>query len=233
LRGGGPARIIPRRMFIGHLAVGFASKRVAPRASLGVLMTAPLLLDLLWPLFLTLGIEQVRMIPGVRGFLTLDFVSYPWSHSLLMAGVWGVLFAALYRTRSAYALGAIVIALGVVSHWVLDWVVHVPDLPLAPGVPVRLGLGLWRNPPLTIAIESVMFVAGLGSYLATTRARNLAGHIGLWLFVALMLFLYFSQVNAPAPPGLRALEIVGIATWIFVPWMFWVDRNRELRRPAT
>ena len=105
-------------------------------------------------------------------------------------------------------------------------------MPLAPGVPVKLGLGVWRNPPLTIAIESVMFVVGLGMYLATTRARNLAGHVGLWLFVALMLSLYVSQVNAPAPPSLRALEIVGIATWNFVPWMFWVDRNRELRRPA-
>jgi len=219
-------------MFIGHLAVGFASKRAAPRASLGVLMTAPLLLDLLWPIFLTLGIEKVGLIPGRRGFLTLDFVSYPWSHSLLMAIGWGVLFAMLYRRRSRYGLGAAVIAIGVVSHWVLDWIVHVPDLPLTPGWAPKVGLGLWRNPPLTIAIESAMFVVGLGSYLGTTRARNLAGHVGLWLFVALMLFLYFSQVNAPAPPSVRALEIVGIATWIFVPWMFWVDRHRELRHPS-
>src|SRR5689334_17061714 len=79
-------------MFIGHIAVGFASKRVAPRASLGWLMAAPMALDLLWPFFLLAGWEQVRIDPGNTKFTPLDFVSYPFSHSLAMSAVWSVLF---------------------------------------------------------------------------------------------------------------------------------------------
>jgi len=97
-------------MFIGHFAVGLASKRVAPHASLGVLMAAPNLLDLLWPIFLLLGWEQVRIDPGNTAFTPLDFVSYPISHSLLTACVWGVLFALVYWTLTRYLRGAVVIA---------------------------------------------------------------------------------------------------------------------------
>ncbi len=83
-------------MFIGHHAVGFASKRFAPRTSLGLLMAAPLLLDLLWPIFLLLGIEHVRVEPANPPFLRLDLYDYPWSHSLLMSVVWSVLFDVRY-----------------------------------------------------------------------------------------------------------------------------------------
>src|SRR5919198_260226 len=161
-------------MFIGHVAVGFASKRVAPRASLGTLMVAPILLDLLWPIFLLLGLEKVRIDPGNTAFSPLDFVSYPFSHSLLMAIAWGVLFAFLYRARTGDSGSAPWLALGVVSHWVLDWVTHRPDLPLVPGLPARVGLGLWNS-----------------------RAGALA-----W---------------------------VALTMWLFVPWVYWIDRNRELR----
>src|SRR5918911_4078452 len=115
-------------MFIGHLAVGFAAKRVAPRAGLAPLMAAPVLLDLVWPLFVLAGAEEVRIAPGHTAVTPLEFVSYPWSHSLAAAAVWAALFAGLYVARTRYAAGAAAIAVGVVSHWVLDFATHAPDM---------------------------------------------------------------------------------------------------------
>src|SRR5580704_6715491 len=100
-------------------------------------------LDLLWPLFLLAGWEQVRIDPGNTAFTPLDFVSYPYSHSLAMSVVWGILFALLYWGATRYVAGAVVIGFGVVSHWILDFVTHRPDLPLYPGGTARVGLGLW------------------------------------------------------------------------------------------
>src|SRR4051794_38700891 len=109
-----------RSMFIGHFAVGLAAKRVAPRSSLGVLIAAPIFLDLLWPIFLLLGWEAVRIVPADTPFLRLEFVSYPISHSLLTSIGWGLLFALVYWALTRYRAGAIVVGIGVVSHWMLD-----------------------------------------------------------------------------------------------------------------
>jgi hypothetical protein len=98
-------------MFIGHFAVGFASKRWAPRTSLGLLLAAPLLLDLLWPLFSLVGLQRFRIVPSSNPFTRLTFDSYPWSHSLLMALVWGALLAALYRRGGGAARVAGILAL--------------------------------------------------------------------------------------------------------------------------
>ena len=96
-----------------------------------------------WPVFLLLGIEQVRINPpGGNPLLAANFTSYPWSHSLVMSLVWGALFSGTYYAVTRYGRGAWVMALGVVSHWVLDYVTHVPDLPIAPGVGTVVGLGL-------------------------------------------------------------------------------------------
>ena len=100
-------------MFIGHFAVGFASKKFAPRTNLGVLMAAPLWLDILWPFFLLLGWEHVRIDPGNTRFTPLDLYDYPWSHSLLMSVIWATLFAGIYYAISRYRTGAIVIWIGV------------------------------------------------------------------------------------------------------------------------
>src|ERR1700677_267927 len=143
-------------MFIGHFAVGFAAKKFAPRSSEAVLLTAPLLADLLWPVFLLLGWEQVRIDPGNTPFTPLDFVSYPISHSLLTACGWGALVGLVYWAVTRCGRGAVVIGLSVVSHWVLDYVTHRADLPLYPGGP-RVGLGLWNSVPATIAVEVAMY----------------------------------------------------------------------------
>lgn len=131
-------------MFIGHYALALAAKRVAPRTSLGTLFAAATLADLLWPVFLLAGWEQTRIVPGPNPFLILSFDSYPISHSLLTLIGWGALCALLYRMRTGYARGAVLVALLVLSHWVLDFVTHSPDMPLYPGGR-RVGLGLWNS----------------------------------------------------------------------------------------
>ena len=216
-------------MFLGHIAVGFASKPVAPRASLGWLMTAPVLADLLWPVFLILGIERVRIVPGDTPFTPLDFESYPWSHSLLMLVVWGIVLALLARAFKVDARGGLVIAVGVASHWVLDWVSHRRDMPLQPWGGPRVGLGLWYSIPATVAVEAVMMIGGLWIYLATTRARSWAGHLSLWSFVALLVLAYVSSSFGPPPPSVEALRALALIGWLFVPWAFWIDRSRTLR----
>ena len=141
-------------MFIGHYGVALAAKRVAPRASLGVLIMAAQLVDLIWPLLLLAGVESVSLATTDNPFLRLTFDSYPWTHSLLTTVGWGVLagvvYAALRRDRTS---GLIVGAL-VVSHWVLDWTTHLADLPLYPGGP-RVGLGLWQSINATMIVEAV------------------------------------------------------------------------------
>ena len=216
-------------MFIGHFAVGLASKRVAPRASLGVLMAAPNLLDLLWPVFLLLGWEQVRIDPGNTPFTPLDFVSYPVSHSLVAACGWGLLFALLYWTVARYARGAVVIGLSVLSHWVLDFITHRPDLPLYPGGP-RVGLGLWNSVPATVAVEVAMYIAGAWIYLSTTRARGRAGLYGFWAFLAFGIVTYAANILGPPPPGPHALALVALSLWLVPLWAWWFDRHRDVRR---
>src|SRR5882724_4823911 len=172
-------------MFIGHYALALAAKRAAPRTSLGTLFLAVQLADMLWPVFLILGLEQAHLVPGPNPFLILWLDSIPISHSLLTLIAWGVLFAAVYRMRTGYAKGAIVVALGVVSHWVLDVVTHRPDMPLYPGGPT-LGLGLWNSVPGTVIIEVGMFAAGTWIYLRTTRARDAVGRYGLGALLTLL-----------------------------------------------
>jgi hypothetical protein len=217
-------------MFIGHFAVGFAAKRAAPRTSLATLMVAAQLVDLVWPILLLLGIEAVRIDPGNTAFTPLDFEYYPWTHSLAMVVAWAVAFGVVYRLRTGYVRGALVVAALVLSHWVLDWISHRPDLPLAPGT-LKVGLGLWNSRPATMFVEGLLFAAGLGVYLSTTRARGRIGSIGLWGFVAFVVLAYLGNLMGGAPPSPRAVAVVGVASWIFVPWLAWIDRNREVRAP--
>jgi hypothetical protein len=222
-------------MFLGHFAVGFAAKRVAPRTTLTTLMVAATLLDLLWPVFLALGLEHVVIEPTAASpFERLDFTSYPWSHSLLMALVWSVLYALFYRVRRYYTRGALVVGAAVFSHWVLDWVTHLPDLPLIPGGGPRVGLRMWDSPTLTLAVEVPMFLAGLVLYLATTRARSWQGHVSLWSIVVLLALAYYGDVVGPPPPTFQALKTVALIGSLLTLWFVWVDKTRTLRhtRPA-
>jgi hypothetical protein len=216
-------------MFIGHYAVGFAAKRFAPKSSLGALIAAPLLLDMLWPVFLLLGWEQVRIDPGATAFTPLDFVSYPYSHSLVTTLGWATLFALLYYLATRYRAGTIAIWFGVVSHWVFDAIVHRPDLPLYPGGRTLVGFSLWNSVPATILIESVLFIIGVWLYARATRPVDGIGKYGFWSFVALIVLLYVGNLFSPPPGSVTTLAYVALSFWLVIPIAWWFDRHRKAR----
>ena len=166
-------------MFVGHFAVGLAAKRLTPYTSLGTLVVAVQLLDLIWPTFLMLGIERVRIDPANTAVTPLAFEYYPWTHSLLMSVVWAGALAAVYGLFRRYSRGARVVALAVVSHWLLDFVVHRPDLPLVPGLSHVVGLGLWRSVTATTALELSMLAGGLWMYVRSTEPADRIGSYAL------------------------------------------------------
>ena len=216
-------------MFIGHFAVGFAAKKFAPRTNLALLIAAPCFLDLLWPFFLLLGWEHVRIDPGNTRFTPLDLYDFPWSHSLLMSVVWATVFALIYHLVARYWPGTIVIWIGVVSHWVLDWITHRPDMPLYPGG-ARYGLGLWNSIAGTLVVELLMFGVGVWLYARTTRARDRIGQYAFFAYVALLLVLYIGDRFSPPPASVAELAWTGIvAEVILLLWVWWFDHHRVLR----
>jgi hypothetical protein len=214
-------------MFLGHYGVALAARRAAPRTSLGTTVFAAQFLDELWPVLLLLGLERVRIVPGLMAASALDFVSYPISHSLLAAAGWALLVGGAYLAVRRDARGAWVVGGAVVSHWLLDAPMHRPDLPLWPGSPTLVGGGLWHSVVATVAIELALFGGGLALYVRGTRARDRVGRWGLWAMVALLAVFFFGAVTGAAPPNERALAISTLGLWLFVPWSAWIDRHRE------
>jgi hypothetical protein len=196
-------------MFIGHLALGLAAKRIEPRVSLALLFVAAQFADLLWPVLVAFGVEQVRIDPGNTAFTPLDFVSYLYSHSLVFLLMWGVALGVVCRWLVSSHRAIVVVMAGlVVSHWVLDFVTHRPDMPFYPGGP-RVGLGLWNSIPATLTVECALFAVGVWTYLRTTEARDA---IGRWAFAALAAFLVIGYVAAvgSVPPSIPALYIAAL-----------------------
>ena len=215
-------------MFIGHFAVGFAAKRVAPRASLAALFAAVQLADVLWPVFVATGLEQVRIRPGDTPFTPLEFVSYPYSHSLIALAGWGCLFGALYMTRASGGVRSLVLMASlVVSHWLLDFVSHRPDMPIVPGG-TKFGLGLWLSVPGTIAVESGMFAVSVWIYIRVTRAHDAVGRWALAALVALLAIAYAGNILGGPPPSVEAIWIAGLAGAALILMLsWWADSHRE------
>jgi membrane-bound metal-dependent hydrolase YbcI (DUF457 family) len=215
-------------MFVGHLAVAFGTKAAAPRVPLAGLVAASFGLDLLWPLLLLLGVEQVRVEPGNTAFTPLAFDHYPWTHSLAMALVWGALAGLATGRWLRSRVAGLVVGLTVVSHWVLDFVTHKPDLPLWPGGPM-FGLGLWHSIPATFAVEGALFAGAMAFYLRKSNSRDRTGHWALWGLVAFACAIWIGGPWSPPPPSSSAIATVGLALWAFPIWARWIERHRASR----
>lgn len=213
-------------MFVGHIAVALAAKRVAPRTNLGLLALGAQWADTLWPVLVLLGVERLEIRPGVTVMTPLDFVSYPWSHSVLMLAAWGVLAYIAHR-RGGGRRSAVVLGLLVLSHWVLDVITHRPDMPLVPFGGPRLGLGLWNYPAAELLLEGGMYAVGAWLYFRATRPRDA---VGRWAVSALLLTLgviWLAAAFGPPPPSVDAVAWSGLVGWLFFAWAWWGDAHRE------
>lgn len=214
-------------MFLGHYAVALGAKRVAPRVSLGTMVMATQFADLLWPILLLLGIERVRISPGVTAFNPLDFTHYPITHSLVgitaLAVVLGLVYFGVTRNRT----GAWVIGVLVVSHWVLDLIVHRPDLPLAPGSQTRMGFGLWNSVAGTLVVELALFAVGIYLYWQGTTSNDSVGRVGFWGLIGVLLVVFLGSAFGPPPSNERTIAFTALAGWLVVAWTYWVDAHRQ------
>lgn len=213
-------------MFLGHFAAGLAAKKFTPYTSLGTLLLSAQLLDLIWPTLLLMGTERVLIAPGDTAVTPLRFVSYPWSHSVVMAAVWAALFAGLYMLIRRYPRGAVAACGLVLSHWGLDLIAHRPDLPLLPlGGPV-VGLGLWHSLPATVVVEGLLFALGLYLYKTNTEPVDAVGRYAFVAFAVSLIGIYAASLLGPPPPDETTVAYIGHAQWVLVAWGYWLDRHR-------
>lgn len=213
-------------MFVGHYAVALAAKKAAPKVSLGTLFLAAQFVDLLWPLLLLFGLEHVRIDPGNTILTPLDFYDYPISHSFVAAIVWSVALGLLIFSMKRDKRSSFIVGLCVFSHWILDFITHRPDLPLAFDKDMYFGLGLWNSPIGTVVVELGLFITGTIMYVRATKSIDRIGAYGFWSLLSVLLLIYISNFLGPPPPNEFALAVVANAAWLFVIWAYWVDRHR-------
>ncbi len=203
-------------MFVGHYGVSFAAKKLEPELPLWLLFIAVQLLDVLWAPFVLLGIEKVRIVPGFTATNPLDLYYMPYTHGLVAALGWSVVAALAYRflARGASRRAATIIGIAVFSHWVLDFLVHRPDLPLYDNT-AKVGLGLWNLPALALGLEAASLFGGMWLYLKLGPVRRTAFLVFGVIMLAIQVYVFFgpppSSANAAA-----ATAIVAYALFAFI-----------------
>jgi hypothetical protein len=213
-------------VFIGHFAVALAAKRAAPEVSLGTLFLAAQLADLVWPTLVLLGLESFSIRPGITAVTPLDFTRYPYSHSLVALAAWGTALGIAYFLTRRRWWEALVLLAVVLSHWVLDFVTHRPDLPLTLTGAERFGLGLWHSRLATLAVEGLLFAACVWIYVRVTRPVDRTGRWSLSAFVVFLVLVYIANIFGPPPPSVAAVAWSAQAIWLLVAWGYWIDRHR-------
>lgn len=217
-------------MFLGHYGVALALKRAEPKLSLGTLFLAVQLADLLWGAFLLLGWEQVLIDPGYTAVTPLQFLEYPISHSLAGMTVWALIGAAVYyswptRDTSHHWQAAAVVGLAILSHFPLDVVMHVPDLPLWGDDSTKLGLGLWNHPTATLLLELGVLAAGVAVYAGFRSRRHPVRPGRLAGLLVVLVGLYLASVFGPPPPSVTMIAVADIIGLLLLAGMAaWADR---------
>jgi len=215
-------------MLAGHIGVALAVGSTERRVNVGVFIAAALLLDLVLWLFVLLGIESVSIPPDFETTRQVEFV-FPYSHGLLAAAVWSVAAGAIgswaySRLQQRWRIGSL-IAAAAFSHWLLDALVHKPELPLAGGGSLQLGLGLWDAMPIAVGVEAAIVVLGVYLFVAgssLSRGRSVALAV---LSLALLALTVFGMTIAPPAPSAFAMALSSLLTLVAVTALaVWLGR---------
>ena len=216
-------------MFIGHYGPSFACKAWKPVVPLWVLFVAVQLVDIVWAVLVLLGIEKVRIVPGITATNPFDLYYMPFTHSLPGAIFWAVGAAAVYRAVAPAQkwTAAVIVGGAVFSHWVLDLVVHRPDLPLYDDA-YKVGFGLWNYPAIAFLLEIALLFGGIAFYLRVTQPIDVIGRYGmtvLGLFaVVLQAYVFFG----PPPVSDTAFALTALVLYFaFAVLVYWLEGKRS------
>jgi membrane-bound metal-dependent hydrolase YbcI (DUF457 family) len=214
-------------MFVGHYGVSFATKKVDASIPLWMLFLAVQWLDVIWAPLVLLGIEKVRIVPGFTATNPLDLYYMPYTHSLVAAVVWSAAAAGAYRLLSrATARTSLLVGLAVFSHWILDFVVHRPDLPLYDNT-AKVGLGLWNHPALAFGLEALLLFGGMVAFLRARPTQRIAITTFGVVMLGIQAYVFFGPPPAsPATAASTALAAYGIFALLI--W-FLADRRPSVR----
>ncbi len=214
-------------MIAGHFAAGIALKSADRTVPLWVLLVGAQLVDIAFMVFLLLGVEHLRIVPGFTASNHADLYYYPFTHSLISVPVWVLMAVAAYRLRgSMTARAAGVLALAVASHWLLDWVVHVPDLPIVSGDP-KVGLGLWNQPVATQLLETAMVIGAVVLILPNLQLRTSGRKTTFWAMIALMMLLAVFSRYAPPMESVTEAAITGLVMFLLMPVLAYFSVDRQ------
>lgn len=215
-------------MFVGHYGPALAAKATKKSVPLWVLFLAVQLLDVFWSIFVMLGIEKVRIVPGITATNPLDLYYMPYTHSFVAAILWSVGSSVVYRSfrRGDGWMGAGLVGGAVFSHWVLDLLVHRPDLALYDDT-MKVGLGLWNYPVVSSALEIAFLFGGIYLYYRATKPVTPGGRYGMVLFGFVMLGVQGLAFFGPTPASADGAAVEALLSYLlFAGVAFWLEKKR-------
>lgn len=217
-------------MHVGHFATGLIGKRADPKLSLGTMILASMLADVLWSVFMLAGVEEVEITSGRGAGNYFHPINITLSHSLAMLLVWGALFAGVHFLRRRNARAASLLFVLVVLHWPLDVIAHKSDMPLAPGLSQQFGIGLWTNIIATILVEGGLWLLSIVLYLRATRSRSKLTLFIFWPVVLLITLSWLNNIAGPPPPDIRIAPLLSLVYFsLIISWGYWINRLRPAR----
>ncbi len=215
-------------MFVGHYGPSFAAKALKQSIPLWILFIAVQWVDVMWSVLVLLGIEKIRIVPGITATNPLDLYYMPYTHSLLAAILWSLGAAVAYRAipKLGSWVTAGIVRAAVFSHWVLDLLVHRPDLPLYDDT-LKVGLGLWNYPVFAFALEAALLFGGMYLYVRNTRSVARGGRYGMWIFGIAMLGIQSIVFFGPPPVSDKAAAVMALVSYaVFAGVAYWLERKR-------
>jgi hypothetical protein len=216
-------------MFVGHYAVSLALKKYEKRVSLGALFLGVQLVDILFFPFVLLGIERINIIENYTQSTHFQLEYMPYTHSLVGSLMWAAAAYALFRWVIVRQHGiALVVAIAIFSHWLLDLIVHTPDLPLWSDASIKLGFGLWNNAIATFMLEALFLLGALWIYLRSTTALTSGGKFGMSVFVVFLIIANIPNIFGPLQGDSKVmLAIAALASYfLFALIAHWLDKKR-------
>ena len=217
-----------QRMFVGHYGPSFAIRAVDKSIPLWFLFIAVQLVDVLWAIFVLLGIEKVRIVPGITATNPLDLYYMPYTHSLIGSVAWAGAAAVAYKLtpRLGNWKAGLLVAVAVFSHWILDLLVHRPDLPLYDNA-AKVGFGWWNYPVFAFVLEAAFLFGGIYLYFTKTKATTAGSRYGMIVFGILMLAIQSVVFFGPPPGSDKQLAVTALVSYgAFAAVAFWLERKR-------